>query len=465
MSTVAVVAEADTAEAQAPSPAPKAEEVKGGKGGEAKEKSAAPKAGGDEEGQGGKGDKAGKSDGGAKGDKGYGGRKRGGYGDDDKEYVECDPNALISVLTELNADRGGSLVLAKDCTYMLTANLDGSGLPRITQPISIFGHGATIARAANAEQFRIFDVGAGGDLKLRRLTVTRGKTVEGEDAAGIRVSPAGRLELNDVNVTENSTGHIANDDAGGLLNEGIATVRNSVFHRNSSRDGAAIYNQSGKMEITHTEITGNAADSVDGFGAVYNSGSMKFRNGLIGNNTGNDGGGVHNDGVLEIEKSAIAHNFAVLEGGGIESDAGPLYLRDSLIEGNTAGERGGGLDLTEPATVEGTKIVDNVVTSTEATGGGVYVSVDEGDAVSIRDSKITGNQAPGNSASGGGVFVDANDGILRLTDVKVANNLSDQPAGGVKNNGTVETYGKVRIIDNVPTNCEGGANPVPNCFG
>ncbi|MFD7615318.1 right-handed parallel beta-helix repeat-containing protein, partial [Streptomyces sp. NPDC059828] len=347
----------------------------------------------------------------------------------------------------------------KDCTYTLTTNLDGNGLPRITQPISIFGHGATIARAANADQFRLFEVGPGGDLKLRKLTLTRGETAVDQEGGAIRVSPAGRLELNDVKVTDNTVDDVLQDVAGGLLNDGIATVRNSVFHRNSGEDGAGIYNN-GKIEISDSEITGNIADPDDGFAALYNDNSMKIRRSTVSHNTANDGGGVHNDGVLEVEESTFAHNFAAEEGGGIESDSGPLYLRDSLIKGNTAVENGGGVDVPEPATIVGTKVVDNAVTGTEATGGGVFVD----EEVSIRDSKIINNQAPGNAAVGGGIFVDSS-GILRLTDSKVAGNISDAAAGGVQNNGTVETYGKVRIIDNVPTNCDGSLNPVPNCFG
>ncbi|MEU2156831.1 hypothetical protein ABZ532_17745 [Streptomyces sp. NPDC019396] len=468
MSTVAVVAEADAAEAHAPSPAPKAEEAKGANGGEGAEKSAPSKEGGGEEGHGGKGDKtekSGKGDKGDKGDKGYAGRKRGSYEDDDKEYVECDPNALVAALVRLNENRGGNLVLAKDCTYTLTANLDGSGLPRITQPISIFGHGATIERAANADQFRLFDVGPGGDLKLRKLTLTRGKTIEAEEGGAIRVSNAGRIELNDVKVTDNTVDSIEDDDAGGLLNDGIATVRSSVFQGNSGDDGAAITNNDGKVEIVDSEITRNTADPDDGFAALYNDGTMKILKSTVSHNIASDGGGVHNDEVLEVEESTFAYNFAAEEGGGIESDAGQLHLRDSLIKGNTAGENGGGVDLPAPATIVRTKIVDNVVTGGEATGGGVFVDVGVGEAVSIRDSKIIGNQAPGDAASGGGIFVTGSGGVLRLTDVKVTGNISDEPAGGVDNNGTVETYGKIKIVDNVPTNCEGGANPVPNCFG
>ncbi|MFD5424870.1 right-handed parallel beta-helix repeat-containing protein [Streptomyces sp. NPDC127084] len=459
------VAGAGAAEAQTPSPAPKAEGAKGGKGGEGGEKSASSK--GDKGGKGGKeskGDKGGHEKRG-QGDEGYGGRKRGGYGDDDKEYVECDPNALVAALVKLNEDRGGSLVLAKDCTYTLTANLDGSGLPQITQPISIFGHGATIERAANAEQFRLFDVGPGGDLKLRRLTLTRGKSAADEDGGALRVSPAGRLELNDVKVTDNAVDDIGADDGGGLLNSGIATVRRSVFHRNAAQDGAAVRNE-GRIEIEDSEITGNTADLDTGRSALYNVEVMKVRRSTVSDNSAEDGAGAYADnGVLEVEESTFAHNFAAATGGGLQGDGDSLYVRDSLVEGNTAGGSGGGIDLTGAASIVGTKIVGNAVTESDATGGGVNASLDSDELVaSIRDTQIIDNQAPGNDARGGGLF-NRGASIARLTDVKVIGNISDAEAGGVHNDGEITTYGKIKIIDNVPTNCEGSANPVPNCFG
>ncbi|MEU2156829.1 hypothetical protein ABZ532_17735, partial [Streptomyces sp. NPDC019396] len=76
-------------------------------------------------------DKGGHDKGGRSGhgeDDEYGGR----HGGDDAIKVECDPNELIAALVDLNADTGGTLVLAKDCTYTLTANEDENGLPEIT---------------------------------------------------------------------------------------------------------------------------------------------------------------------------------------------------------------------------------------------------------------------------------------------------------------------------------------------
>ncbi|MFE7776634.1 hypothetical protein ACFU5O_22655 [Streptomyces sp. NPDC057445] len=388
--------------------------------------------------------------------------------DHDKTFVECDPNELIVAIIDANQDSGGDLYLAEDCTYTLTVNQDGNGLPRIIQPITIHGNGATIARAANADQFRLFEVGAGGDLKLSDLTLTRGKTAEGQEGGAVNVNSAGRLDLDHVTVTNNTVDDIEDDDAGGIYNAGVTTIRSSTFSRNAGEDGSALFNDGGKVEISGSKFTRNVTDASDGLGTIRNfAGSLKISKSLISHNTTDEGGGVYVDeGVAEIERSAIVHNVAASTGGGVFLEGqGSLHVRHSTISDNVGTSGGGGLDLEGSAVIEDSKVDDNTTTQNEAPGGGIFVALQQEDAeVAIRDSTVSGNQAPGNDSVGGGIFV-SEGSTLTLTDVKVTENLSDEPAGGIQNNGTVNTNGKIRIIDNVPTNCDGSAQPVPNCFG
>ncbi|MFD7614433.1 hypothetical protein [Streptomyces sp. NPDC059828] len=448
---------------------PKGAEGKGteGKGDEGREKGDKGKGG---KGDHGKADKAGRTD---KGDR----DEYGHHGDDDTTYVECDPNDLIANLVDLNSDAGGTLVLAKDCTYTLTVNEDGNGLPTITQPITIRGNGATIQRAANADAFRLFDVGSGGDLKLSHLTLTRGTTVEDEAGAAIRVSPAGRVDLDCVTVTRNAVGDLENADAGGVFNEGILTIRNSTLSKNAGEDGAAVYNDGGKVEITDSRITGNTSDDSDGYAAVYSEGggTLKVSRSLVAYNYAYYGGGIYSsfDGngatTTVIDRSAVVYNHAAF-GGGIYGDDGTLVVRDSTVAYNTTsgegeGTGGGGFYLERNVS---TVITDSKVhanTAANGNGGGILTELNEGSVLAIRDSKVSGNQAPGNGAMGGGIFVGEGDEV-RLTDTKVTGNISDEPAGGIHNLGAITAYGKTKIVDNVPTNCQAiGTNPVPNCFG
>ncbi|MFE7776625.1 right-handed parallel beta-helix repeat-containing protein [Streptomyces sp. NPDC057445] len=393
-------------------------------------------------------------------DKKHGRKHEGGHGK--AVFVECDVNDLILAITEANDEEGAThLRLANDCTYTLTANQDGNGLPKIVQPISIDGNGSTIARAANAELFRLFEVGSGGDLKLRNLTLTRGKAAVAQDGGAISVNAAGRLELDHVTLKNNTVEDIGGRVGGAVFNEGDTSVRNSTFKGNSAADGSAIFNAGGRLEVADSEFTKNTAVAD---GAINSElGTATIHKSVVSNNFGS-GLEVDEGGLMVIEKSEITHNTDDGTGGGIDQEVGAgLQVRKSTISDNFATEDGGGLQLDEDALIEDSKITDN--TSTNADAGGIDIEDEGNGEVAIRDSKVSGNQAPANGQNGGGIFVDT-DRTLTLTDTEVTENLSDEPAGGIQNNGTVNTNGKVRIIDNVPTNCDGGGgNPVPNCFG
>ncbi|MFD5424868.1 hypothetical protein [Streptomyces sp. NPDC127084] len=467
-SSVPAVAEADTAEAHAPSAVAKGDGADHGygddEGGEDKEDKGGSGDKEDTEGEGGRGygdheDGYGNEDAG-----GHGGKQRHGHEGGATLYVECDPADLAEAVTELNADRGGELFLAEDCTYTLTANGDGNGLPVITQPITIHGNGSTIERAADADQFRFFEVGAGGDLGLRDLTLTGAKSAADDPGGAVRVRPAGRFDADRVTFDDNTVDDTFLDSGGAIYNEGVTAISRSSLSGNTARDGGAIHSFDGKLKIDKSELVGNFADLTTGRGGalLHERGATQITNSLFDGNQAFDGGGTFSEfGVLGIKRSDFTHNFVSNSDAAIYHQNGSLYLSKSLLKENVASTAGGGLNLLAPGVIEHTKIKDNVTTG--GTGGGLWVNLaNTGGAVSLRHSKVVGNQAPG--GLGGGIHVYP-DTTLILTDTSVEDNISDVPAGGVHNEGTVEAHGKNRIINNVPTNCEGSPNPVPDCFG
>ncbi|MFE3661288.1 right-handed parallel beta-helix repeat-containing protein [Streptomyces sp. NPDC059165] len=400
------------------------------------------------------------------GREGEGWQGRGGHDDSGEAHgkarlVDCDPNDLIWAITQANNDGGGTLTLAEKCTYTLTVNQDGNGLPEIIQPITIDGNGATITRAANADQFRFFEVGVGGDLKLRHLTLTRGKSSDAfEEGGAINVNAAGRLDLDCVTLHNNTVNDIGNDDGGAIYNEGIVKISNSTISKNSSYYGA-IYNYYGKLEIETSKFTGNLSNSYAG--AVNNeSGTTTIRKSLFSYNYGYYGGALYSEeGTVDVDKSAFLYNHSGSDGGAIYNDDLGMYIRRSTVAYNTAEGDGGGVYLYNRGVIADSKIYNN--TAVDGDGGGIYLNSSYEWAV--QRTAVAGNSAPGEGHSGGGIYVQSSGGILHLTDSKITDNTSDEEAGGVDNNGTVNVYGRVKIIDNVPTNCEGSANDVPNCFG
>ncbi|WP_029723337.1 right-handed parallel beta-helix repeat-containing protein, partial [Salinispora cortesiana] len=395
------------------------------------------------------------------------GWKGDGHGDgkDKGTPVPCDPNALIAAITAANQAGGGTLRLAEKCVYTLTINQDDNGLPQVFQPITIYGQGATIIRAAAADDFRIFEVITGGDLTLKDLTVAGGQIADA-DGGGIAAGEGTRLTLERVTVRDNiATG--ATSEGGGIYSDrSKVTITKSTITRNTAEDGGGFFNDNAVVLISKSKVTNNIAGD-EGGGLVNNDGDATMDHVVISDNTAVNGGGMHSDGDLtEITKSTITRNTASGLGGGIYDDGDEsLLLQHVKVAENTA-TSGGGLYLVEDigATIEDSKIVYN--TATTGDGGGIaIVGVEDGDpVVALRRTTISGNQAGG--AAGGIFFSPFNETtVLTLTDVRVTDNIAQNEPGGVYNGGVIDVFGDITIINNRPTNCIGSPNPVPTCFG
>uniref|UniRef100_A8LZ84 Polymorphic outer membrane protein n=1 Tax=Salinispora arenicola (strain CNS-205) TaxID=391037 RepID=A8LZ84_SALAI len=379
--------------------------------------------------------------------------------------VPCDPNALIAAITAANQAGGGTLRLAEKCRYTLTVNQDDNGLPPIFQPITIHGQGATIIRAAAADNFRIFNVTTGGDLTLKDLTVAGGR-VEGAntDGGGIFAGEGTRLTLERVTVRNNmALGN--NGDGGGISGDrSKVTITKSTITDNTAADeGGGVSSDNGAFTISKSKLTHNTAGTTGG-GFSNDDGTATISHTVISDNSATDGGGVDNDGdVTDIVHSTITRNTASALGGGIYDNSNDsLLLRHTTVAKNTA-TSGGGIYTTGSigATIEDSKIVHNIATTGD--GGGISINGPNGPVVALRRSTVSDNQATGRA---GGIFFNPpDDTLLTLTDVRVTKNLAQLEPGGIYNNGTVIVLGKTTIIDNRPTNCVGSPNPVPTCFG
>ncbi|WP_020113462.1 right-handed parallel beta-helix repeat-containing protein [Salinispora oceanensis] len=400
------------------------------------------------------------------GDKGKGGdtgkrgstgkRDDGGRGSEKKPSgvpVPCDADALIAAITLANARGGAVLDLAKDCTYLLTADIDGAGLPMIVTPITLNGDKhTTIERAAAVDQFRIFTVDVGGDLTLNKLTITGGQT-DDEDGGGILVNAGGALTTNHSTITRN----IAGGSGGGIANLGTTRVKYSTVDRNTAAEaGGGIYS-TGLLEIVKSHIDNNT--SGDGGGGIFSTNStVTIKGGSISGNQASNGAAMFlSTSIGTVTGTKITGNTSSGSGGGIRAGIGSqLTMRKAELADNTATILAGGLFVsgTEEgesfATIEYSVIKNNV---TSASGGGIF---NAGQTV-LRHTKVIGNQA----SQGGGI---QNDGTISLYSTKVVENIATTDGGGIYNNtGTVNlnTATGTIVIKNRPNNCV----DVPGCAG
>ncbi len=204
-----------------------------------------------------------------------------GEGDQEKRPkgipVPCDADKLIAAITLANARGGAVLDLAKDCTYLLIADIDGAGLPAITAPITLNGgKNTTIERAAAVDPFRIFTVDVGGNLTLNKLTITGGVTTS--DGGGILVNPGGATTINHSKIRRN----IASENGGGISSEGTVVVTQSTIDRNSSiREGGGIFS-TGTLEVVKSDIDSNTTATGGGIRAPGGTATIKGSTKLMG---------------------------------------------------------------------------------------------------------------------------------------------------------------------------------------
>ena len=238
--------------------------------------------------------------------------------------VPCSSPALVSAVNAANAVGSGTLLLASNCTYALTAP---SGTGRgpdgllITGSLNIIGGFSTrITRAVGAGSFRIIEVASGAALSLQNTFVSGG-------------------------LTDNTTP--ANDTGGGILNSrGFLQLYHTTITGNVADNGAGISNDSGRLIVLNTLVQSNTTRTAGGGGGgIYNDGSNTIQNSIIRNNHANtNGGGVYNGqgGRTEAISTTIDRNEAGANGGGIYNAAdGRLILNHTLVNLNTAASGGG----------------------------------------------------------------------------------------------------------------------------
>jgi hypothetical protein len=181
---------------------------------------------------------------------------------------------------------------------------------------------------------------------------------------------------------------------------------------------------------------------------------LTMANGLVGGAADNYGGGIYNNGTLNLANSALSGNSVVSEGnnyGGGIYNAGTLTVVNSTLSGNsasgltTAFNQGGGIynDTAGTAILTNSTLSGNSVTggAVEA-GGGIFNS----GAVTLTNSTLAGNSASGgaNSNVGGGID-NYGAGTVNASNTLIAGNTAS--SGGPDVSGAFTSQGHNLIGD------------------
>ncbi len=381
--------------------------------------------------------------------------------------MPCDTDKLIQAIVHANQNHGGVLTLARHCTYELTRSDDGNGLPVITKPITLTGDDSKIVRAANVERFRILNVGRGGHLTLKGVTVKGGQTAPGitppaplaglelgtgkpagtAPRAGAKAKAAGAKPTADGAKTAGATAagaKAAGAKAAPAAKAGTGIVGADVAPPSIAADGVdgggILVQRGGTADLEHVRIVQNQATRNGG--GVANYGTTTIRSSTVEQNSaGSFGGGVFNAGTLRVEESKIVYNTSGAGGGGIANGSTPngfagtggtVWIWKSTISHNRTGVLGGGVFINGGDT---TAVQSQLTDNTSSLDGGGLVAL--GDSrVSLEHLLVVRNYA---SDDAGGLGI-AEDSIAVVDHSVVKENVAaNGAAGGLFNDGASVT--------------------------
>jgi hypothetical protein len=300
---------------------------------------------------------------------------------------------------------GGVTIIVPSGAYTIALAPSGeddetTGDLNITQTMTIVGAGAAHSIVDGGSVDRVFRIGSGATVTLTGITIRHGLEQYGFPVSsplfeGGGIYNEGLLTLNSTVITENlgyaSGGGISNfgtlmvtnsliadnaltaggSNAGGLLNEGIATLNNTSVTANYALFDGGIGN-GGTLVLNNVTVSANISY---GGGAISNQGgTLTLNNSTISGN--NSAGGIYNASTLVLNNVTISANTNTYYGGGITNvSPGTLTMNNSTISANSTTGSGGaiansGTTRLFHVTIAG-NLADRDAVGGNRTGGGI----------------------------------------------------------------------------------------------
>jgi hypothetical protein len=188
--------------------------------------------------------------------------------------------------------------------------------------------------------------------------------------------------------------------SGGFLNvENVTIQGGSLVPEAPSPDGGGIYVESGAGATLKNTIVRDNDNNANNGGGIGNDGVIEITDSwILDNSSGDDAGGIYNTGTMTITNSTISGNYAdaaaieILEagGGGIYTTGGVLVIRNSTISGNITGDTGGG--ILHEGSAQTTIINSTIVDNTSQAGGGILSVESSASPVVLKNTIVAGNK-------------------------------------------------------------------------
>jgi hypothetical protein len=172
---------------------------------------------------------------------------------------------------------------------------------------------------------------------------------------------------------------------------------------------------------------GDVGNDVSG-GGIRNDGTLQLENVVVAKNkAADDAGGITNLGDLTLIDVTLSRNKAGDDAGGFDNDAGLVTLQNVTILKNKAKDEAGGFEAEEAGTVMGTNVTLSGNKAREAGGA----NVEQGGVLALTHATVTGNK----SKEGGGGVNNEDGSTFEITNTVLAKNKKTNCAGGITSAG------------------------------
>lgn len=276
-----------------------------------------------------------------------------------------------------------------------------------------------------------------GPLMFNKDTVLDGKGFTIQQSAKnervAEIAPGVSVTMSNIKITGGNIRDFGSESTygfgGGILNHGTLSLNKVTVDGNSAYEGAGIYNAyEASLTLTDVNVSNNVSD---GFGGgISNNGNIEIDNSVIQNNKSFSGGGIYNlrEAKLTARNMKVLSNESLnaYQGGGGIFNGGSLWLSQSQVYDNKSASDGGGILNYGQFTLEKSMIRGNV---SSKNGGGIFTG--SLNNVNVFLSSVIENEAN----MGGGIFNDYAK-TINVTNCTISKNKS-QLGGGVYNCGDV----------------------------
>lgn len=285
----------------------------------------------------------------------------------------CTESAFDNALNSIQAGANGTLSF--NCGG--AASIVFSSQKTISKDVTI--QGSNLITLSGGNSTRLFSVAASGKLTLQEIQLTNGYIA----SDGGAIYNAGELILNNTTI-RNSKTDLAHS-GGAIVSYGLVTINDSLFEGNSAGNGGALYFrfEGGDAVINNSIVRNNQTLNADGWGGgilLWDGADVVLHNTIFTGNHARQGGAIHNpfsnSSITLDQGSQITgninedeDNFALKGGGGIYNQ-GSLQIMDSTLSGNYSTGDGGAIENHGIANLLRVAIYYNLASN----GSGIYNS-------------------------------------------------------------------------------------------